>query len=69
VFNFAVIGGNLQLAWGQDHTGWILQGQTNLQGEGISTNWVTIPGSFSTNQFTLPIGLAGGSVFVRLVRP
>ncbi|HEX3720703.1 MAG TPA: LamG-like jellyroll fold domain-containing protein [Verrucomicrobiae bacterium] len=69
VFNFAVIGGNLQLAWGQDHTGWTLQAQTNLQGEGISTNWVTIPGSFSTNQFTLPIGLAGGSVFVRLVYP
>ena len=37
-------GGNqLQLSWPQDHLGWRLEIQTNSVGEGLGTNWVTVP--------------------------
>jgi alpha-L-fucosidase 2 len=69
LFNFAVNGSQIQLIWPQDHTGWSLQAQTNSSGNGISTNWVTIPASTLTNQMAFPIGLTNGSVFFRLVYP
>jgi hypothetical protein len=52
-----------------DHTGWLLQAQTNSLNAGLRTNWVTLPGSDSTSQITLPIGLDTGAVFFRLIYP
>jgi cellulose 1,4-beta-cellobiosidase len=69
VFNFALNAGQIQLNWGQDHTGWTLQAQTNPLGTGIGTNWVSISQSALTNQFTLPFDSVDGSVFFRLVYP
>lgn len=67
--NLAVGDAQLQLVWPQDHTGWQVQVQTNAPGAGFGTNWMTIPGSGLTNQFTLPVDAANGSVFLRLVSP
>jgi hypothetical protein len=34
---------------------------------GLSTNWVTVPGSTVTNQMTFPIVPTNGTVFFRLL--
>jgi hypothetical protein len=62
-------GGNLNLSWPSSQTGWILQAQTNSLAIGISTNWVTVPGSTNVNQVSFPINHALGSVFYRLLLP
>jgi hypothetical protein len=64
-----VTGGNLNLAWPADHTGWRLETQTNSIGSGLSTNWVTAPGSTTVNNMSFPIVSTNGSVFFRLVYP
>ncbi|MCS7090006.1 MAG: autotransporter-associated beta strand repeat-containing protein [Verrucomicrobiota bacterium] len=61
--------GRLTLSWPSAQTGWQLQAQTNSPGIGLSTNWVLVPGSQTTNRMTLPIDPQAGSVFYRLVRP
>jgi hypothetical protein len=61
--------GQLQFSWPTDHTGWQLQSQTNNLGSGLGTNWVNEPASMQTNQMTMPLNSANGSVFFRLVRP
>jgi Concanavalin A-like lectin/glucanases superfamily/Immunoglobulin I-set domain len=63
---FSVVDGQLMLSWPSDHIGWTLQVQTNNLGVGLSTDWVDVPGSTSTNQFVFPINPANGSVFYRL---
>jgi hypothetical protein len=63
----AVSGGNLNLSWPADHTGWSLQAQTNSVGVGLSTNWTTI-GYEGTNAVSLPIDPANPAVFYRLFR-
>jgi autotransporter-associated beta strand protein len=63
-----VSGGNLNLSWPADHTGWRLQGQTNATG-GLGTTWVTVPGSTNVNTMSMPIDHSNGSVFFRLVYP
>ncbi len=60
-------GTNLVLSWPADHTGWTLQVQTNTLAAGISTNWVTVPGSTSVDAVTNLINLKNGSVFYRLL--
>jgi autotransporter-associated beta strand protein len=66
----AVFSGNqLTLSWPADHTGWILQGQTNDTTVGLGTNWVEVPGSVSVNSVTLTFDPANGAVFYRLVLP
>jgi len=67
--NFGAAGGQMQIVWPQDHLGWELQVQTNLPGLGLGTNWVTLSGSKATNQMTMPINTANGSVFFRLTYP
>ncbi len=62
-----VSGGNLALSWPLDHTGWTLQVQTNTLNIGLSTNWVDVAGSSTTNQMTLPVNSGNGCVFFRLV--
>ena len=68
-FNFNTAGGQLQFAWPADHTGWRLVMQTNALQTGLSTNWVTVNASMSTNFVQLPVIPANGNVFFRLVYP
>jgi autotransporter-associated beta strand protein len=63
---FAYSGTNLTLSWPATYTGWALQSQTNPVTKGLSTNWVTIPGSTATNRLVMPIGITNGSVFYRM---
>ena len=67
--SYGTSGNQFQLTWPADHTGWLLEAQTNTVSVGLSTNWVTIPGSSSVNSWTIPIDAAQGSVFFRLVHP
>ena len=65
-----VAGGTLMtLAWPADHTGWRLRVQTNSLAVGLGTNWWDVAGSTTTNQVTIPIDPANGSVFYQLVYP
>ncbi len=66
---FSMAGNQAQVSWPQDHTGWLLQTQTNPPGAGMSTNWVTIGGSGGSNQLFLPADNVNGSVYFRLVHP
>lgn len=66
---FSTAGTNLNLSWPLDHTGWQLQAQTNGLSVGISTNWVNVTSSLTTNQLTIPINVTNGTVFYRLVYP
>ena len=61
--------GQLQFSWPADHAGWLLQSQTNSLAVGLSTNWVNVASSDQTNQMTLLLKAADGTVFFRLARP
>ena len=61
--------GQLTLGWPADHTGWLLQAQTNRLNTGLGTNWVTVSDSDTNNQAAIPIGTTNGSVFFRLIHP
>jgi len=63
------VGGQIKLTWPPDHTGWELQMQSNSNGTGLSTNWILMLGSALTNQFVLPVNLATGNAFFRIVYP
>jgi autotransporter-associated beta strand protein len=62
-------GPQLTLSWPSNNTGWRLQSQTNAPGVGLTTNWITVPGSAGTNRMIFTINPAFGSVFFRLVSP
>ena len=65
-----VTGGNtLEMSWPADHTGWILQGQTNASGVGLTATWFNVPNTSITNRVFMPIDPAAGSIFYRLVSP
>jgi fibronectin-binding autotransporter adhesin len=66
---FSVSGGNMTLNWPQSYTGWILQAQTNSLAVGITTNWVNVASSATTNSVTMPINPANPTVFFRLRSP
>jgi autotransporter-associated beta strand protein len=65
----SVTGNAMNLSWPADHTGWQLQVQTNSLSTGLSTNWVNVADSTTTNKVTVPLVPANGSVFYRLVLP
>ena len=46
-----------------------LQVQTNGPGLGLGTDWVSWPGSETTNQVMVPLDPSPGSVFLRLMLP
>jgi len=46
-----------------------LESQTNSLSTGIGANWVTVPGSSTTNHLSVTIDQSNGSVFYRLVVP
>jgi fibronectin-binding autotransporter adhesin len=64
-----VNGGNLELSWPVDHTGWTLQSQTNSLAVGLADNWGDVAGSTATNQVIVPINPANPTVFYRLTLP
>jgi autotransporter-associated beta strand protein len=66
---FSVSGNQLTLSWPADHTGWELEIQTNSVSVGLSNNWVTYPASTTVDSISIPINLANGTVFYRLVYP
>jgi hypothetical protein len=66
---FTAGGNQLQFTWPADHTGWLLQAQTNSLTTGLGTNWVTILNTDSTNSYAAPINTTAGTVFYRLVSP
>jgi pectin methylesterase-like acyl-CoA thioesterase len=61
--------GALNLSWPADRIGFRLEAQTNSLTTGLGTNWFTVGGSNSSNQFTIPINTTAGSIFYRLVYP
>ena len=63
----SVSAGSLTIEWPLAYTSYVLQGQTNAIGTGLSTNWHTVTGTIS-NKFTIPLNPANGSVFYRLIR-
>jgi len=63
-----IFGGQLQLSWPMDHTGWVLQVQTNSSNAGLGTNWVSI-GHETTNQVSIQVDASKDSIFYRLVYP
>ncbi|HEU6446806.1 MAG TPA: hypothetical protein VFV23_00005, partial [Verrucomicrobiae bacterium] len=69
----SVSGGNINLSWPADHTGWRLQVQTNSLATGLSTNdadWFDVSGSTSVNSESIPINTnTNGAVFYRMVYP
>ena len=65
----SVSGGQMTLEWPQDHTGWVLEAQTNALSAGLGTTWVRIPSSATTNQVSVPINKANAATFYRLVYP
>ncbi len=67
--SFVTSANQIQLSWPVDHLGWHVQVQTNAPNAGLGTNWVTVPNSNLTNQYSLPININNGSVFFRLTYP
>jgi hypothetical protein len=64
------ISGNLlTLSWPTDHIGWRLQNQTNTLFIGLSTNWLDVLNSTTTNQMTFTLDPYVGTVFYRLTYP
>jgi autotransporter-associated beta strand protein len=62
-------GAALTLTWPNDHLGWHLQVQTNSLEAGLSTNWIDVAGTSTTNQIIMPINPTNGAVFFRLTYP
>jgi len=65
-------GTNLTLSWPVDHVGWRLLVQTNDLASGLSLNsndWMTVPGSQTTNQVSLTLDPTHPAEFYRLVYP
>jgi cellulose 1,4-beta-cellobiosidase len=69
LLGFGIAGGQIQFSWPLDHTGWLLQAQTNSTDAGLGTNWVTASGSNVTNQMSIPLDVGNASVFFRLISP
>jgi autotransporter-associated beta strand protein len=55
--------GALNLSWPADHTGWLLQAQTN----GLANGWFNVPGSSLTNSLAIPVVVRNDCVFYRLI--
>ena len=64
-----VTGSTLTIAWPSTHLGWNLQCQTNSLGTGLTSNWVTIPGSSGVITTNITINPANPTVFYRLSMP
>ena len=63
----SVAGNQLNLSWPTNYVGWVLQGQTNAPGGGLTNVWYDVPGSDTTNLIVVPIDVSQGSAFYRLI--
>lgn len=61
-------GSSLNIVWPASYTGYTLQMETNSLNVGLSNNWVTVPGSSTTNMVTVPINPKAGAAFYRLTQ-
>jgi alpha-L-rhamnosidase len=66
---FQLCSNTLILGWPSDHIGWRLQVQTNGWLQGLSTNWMDVVGSTTTDQVFMAINPLIGSAFYRLTYP
>ncbi len=57
------------LQWPEEYIGWKLQQQTNSLSVGLSTNWITITGSTSTNVICITNSAAIDASFFRMIYP
>jgi len=64
-----VSGGNLNFTWPANQIGWQLQHQLNPLTIGISTNWVPVSGSTTTNAVSVPVDINEATEFYRLAFP
>ena len=68
--SYVLANGQLTLTWPDSYKGWYLQTQTNPISVGLSSNWVTLPNSGTTNSLTFPVDTASPTVFYRMsLRP
>jgi hypothetical protein len=58
--------GTLTMSWPMDHTGWLLQAQTNSLTSGLGTNWANVTGASTTNEVVVPINTGNATVFYRM---
>ncbi|HEX3626707.1 MAG TPA: autotransporter-associated beta strand repeat-containing protein [Verrucomicrobiae bacterium] len=65
---FGFNGNTLSLSWPQSYLGYSLQAQTNSLSVGLSTNWVTVPGSSSVTSVNITIVPGNPTVFFRLTQ-
>jgi fibronectin-binding autotransporter adhesin len=66
---YTVSDSTLTVAWPASYIGWLLQAQTNTLNVGLSTNWVTVPGSSLVNSNVSTIIPGNPAVFYRLKHP
>jgi hypothetical protein len=59
----------LSLSWPATHVGWRLEAQINPASTGLGTNWVSVPNTNLTNQYSSTMNQANGSAFFRLAYP
>ena len=64
-----VSGSTLNLSWGADYQGYRLQVQTNTLNTGLSSNWITVPGSAAVTATNIIISPSKACEFYRLVYP
>ena len=62
---YSVSGSTLTFSWPADHTGWMLEAQTNCLG----TNWFAVAGSTLTNEVVIQMFPGARSAFFRLKYP
>jgi autotransporter-associated beta strand protein len=62
-------GSQITFSWPSDNIGWRLQQQINPITVGLSTNWMVVSGSTSTNYITVTVNPTNGTVFYRLIYP
>ncbi|HEX3719953.1 MAG TPA: autotransporter-associated beta strand repeat-containing protein [Verrucomicrobiae bacterium] len=64
---FSVSGNQLNLSWPSNYIGWLLQ--SNSLGLALSNDWMTVPGSASTNSVQITIAPRTTNVFFRMTHP
>ncbi len=63
---FVLNGTQLRLSWPESFVGWSLEAQTNGLNASPGAAWFPVPGSATTNQWTIPFDLASPGVFFQL---
>ena len=63
----SVSNNTLTLFWPSNYLGWVLQAQTNSLNTGLTTNWITVPGSSAVTTTNVSLGGTNAAVFYRLL--